>query len=448
MKEKYIIFISFMFIFITCITYSTAASTNPKIRIDKRLCQFDPPCQIVNDRTMVPVRFVIEDEAFHGQVYWDSNLRKVAFDCRGKYIEFFIGSKKAMVNGKTYYFDTAPYIYNDRTYVPLRFLAENLGAQVSWNNREREVSISFDYMPRVFAYYYYTSLDEFKENIHLFSDVAFRWFATNGRGELYYEYRDNYGDVLELARNNGIKTHASVVLMGKEALHDLLSSKDNRARLIGNLLDKVKMDNYDGVNIDFEFIDPGDAVLFTTFIQELKASLGPEKTLSVAVFARTGKENWPTAYQYKKIGQIADLVVVMAYDYSYKTSPPGPIAPLWWVEEVVDYMICNIDRDKILLGVPTYGYNWSVTGTTTVTAEKLDKIKKQYTVYDYFDVDSMSPYYTYLDTSNIYHQIWLENERSLNEKLNVVQENNLGGISFWRVGTGFEDLYNVLAASL
>jgi len=428
---------------------TTLAANGPEIRINGSLRQMELPPQIVEGRTMIPVRFVIEDEALKGQVYWDGNLRKVAMDCRGKYIEFFIGDNKARVDGQIKYFDTAPYIYRDRTYIPLRFLAENLGAVVDWNAQNREVIINFDSCSEVFAYYYYSRGTELQDNLHLFTDIAFRWFATNAKGELYYEYQDDYDKILQMVRKQGIRTHASVVLMGKEPLHQLLSNQQSRKLLIGNLLDEVKKNGYDGVNIDFELMGYQDASRFTSFLRDLKTSLGPDKTLSVAVFARTGKETWPTPYQYKEIGQIADRVVVMAYDYSYTTSQPGPVAPLWWVKEVTDYMVKNIPREKILLGMPTYGYNWSPGNkTVSVTANKLAEIESRYSVKKFFDQSSMSPYYIYYDENGDRHEIWLENQQSLNEKWKVTENNRLAGISFWRIGNGFNDLYQVLARNL
>jgi spore germination protein len=422
---------------------------SPGIRIDGKLRKVDPPPQILESRTMIPLRFVIEDDALKGQVYWDEGLQKVAMDVRGQYIEFFIGDNKARVDGEVKYFDAPPYIYEGRTYIPLRFLAENLGALVGWKAVEREVIIDFDHRPEVFAYYYYTTGDELKDNLHLFTDIAFRWFQTNAKGELSYEYKDDYENILQMVRNQGVRTHASVVLMGKDPVHRLLSSKNSRAQLIGNLLDEVKKSGYDGVNIDFELMRYQDANLFTSFLEELKTSLGPDKTLSVAVYARTGKETWPTPYQYKRIGKIADRVVVMAYDYSFTTSKPGPVAPLWWVKDTTDYMIKSMPREKILLGMPTYGYNWSPGHkTVTVTAKKLADIKRRYQVEEFFDQKSMSPYYVYYDENGSYHVVWLENEQSLSEKWNVAIENRLGGISFWRIGNGFDDLYKILERNL
>jgi spore germination protein YaaH len=333
----------------------------------------------------------------------------------------------------------------------LRFLTENLGGTVTWNDAVGQVNIIFNEsavaQPAVYAYYYWGGFKELQENAHLFSDVALRWFETDADGDLYYEYQDNYKQVLDFLNKHGIKSHASVVFMDKAGLHTLLSNPQRRANLINKLYDEVRNSNYDGVNIDFEFIDPSDSDNFTTFLRELKSKLGPDRELSVAVFARTGSEKWPTAYNYRSIGEIADRVVVMTYDYSYATSAAGPVAPLWWVEDVVDYMLntARIPPDKLLLGVATYGYNWG-TGQkgTTVTLDKLNSLKNTYRVSEYFDTASMSPYYTYTDGNGIAHKIWLENERSLTEKWKVALNNNLGGISFWRIGNGFADLYNIL----
>ncbi|SHG39085.1 Predicted glycosyl hydrolase [Thermosyntropha lipolytica DSM 11003] len=432
---------------LSMLAYPVQAS-NINIKIDGQLCTFETGPQLVNNRVMVPVRLVVEHPSFGGEVFWDGTRRKIAINCQGKYLEFYIGSLKAVVDGNIYYFDTPPYIYQNRTYIPLRFFAEALGAKVFWDGSKREVAISFNsQQPKlVFAYYYYRAFDELKQNARLFTDVAFRWFETNGKGDLFYEYKDNYEEILKFTREAGIKSHASIALMNKDLLHELLTSSQNRKRLIDNIVYVVKRDGYNGVNIDFEFIDPADGPYFTTFLRELKNALGENIPLSVAVFARTGKEKWPVAYEYENIGKIADYVVVMAYDYSYATSAPGPVAPLWWVKEVAHYMTGLIPREKILLGVPTYGYDWSSAGgrATTVTLARLNQLKSKYKLTEYFDSLSLSPYYIYYDEYGNRHIIYLENRTSLEEKLKVAREYDLGGISFWRIGNGFTDLYQIL----
>lgn len=450
MKKAVLAIITLLLVFLGTAGVSQA-NLSPGIRIDGELRSFNPPCQIVNGRTMVPIRFIIEDKALQGTVGWDEKNAQVTVVCRDKTFKFTIGSNRVLINGTIYYIDVAPYIYQGRTYLPLRFLAENLGGIVTWNGTLGEAGIYFNQAaapePAVFAYYYWGGFKELQENSNLFSDVALRWFETDADGDLFYEYQDNYEQVLGYLAGQGIKAHASVVFMDKAGLHTLLANAQRRANLVTQLYNQVQNSGYDGVNIDFEFMDAADSVYFTTFLQELKNKLGPDKELSVAVFARTSSDNWPSAYNYGKIGEIADRVVVMTYDYSYKTSAPGPIAPLWWVEDVVDYMLgtARIPPSKLLLGMATYGYNWaSGQNGTTVTEPKLNELKNTYQVIEHFDTSSMSPYYTYTDAGGVSHQIWLENEKSLAEKWKVAVSRGLGGISFWRIGNGFEDLYHLL----
>lgn len=452
MHRKWMLFAAVFLLVMFSYTYSTQAFDPIKIRIDGVSRNLQPPAQVVNSRTMVPLRFIIEDPALSGQVYWDASQRKVAIDCRGKYIELFIGKAQASVDGKACYLDSPPYIYQDRTFVPLRFITEVAGAKVNWLNANREVDIRFTdslSSPRVFAYYYRSPLAEMENNAHLYTDIAFRWFKTDAQGNLSYEYKADYAKILNWARQKEIKTHASVVLMGEDPLNKLLSSPANRNRLINNLFQEVIKNNYDGVNIDFEFIKPADADKFTQFLRELKAVLGSQKELSVAVFARTGKEKWPTPYQYDKIGAIADSVVVMSYDYHYTTSGPGAVAPLWWVKECAQYMVNNMPGHKVLMGMATYGYNWPENSSgTSVTASRLAELKTKYKVREYFDEATQSPYYTYWDEWGQYHQIWMENQTSLSKKYQLVEDYSLAGIAFWRIGTGFDDLYRVLQQKL
>lgn len=232
-------------------------------------------------------------------------------------------------------------------------------------------------------------------------------------------------------------------------MHALLSDPLKRTHLVDQLVQQVSQNGYDGVNIDFEFLGTADRDNFTAFLQELKNRLGPGKQLSVAVFACTKAESWLAGYDYAAIGSIADRVVIMAYDYSYKTSAAGPVAPLWWVKAVVNYTGTIIPAEKLLLGLPTYGYDWGDgLKTTTVTASRLNTLKEQYQLAAHFDNASMSPYYTYIDRNGISHQVWLENKISLEAKLTLALDNQLAGVSFWRIGNGFTELYQLLEEKL
>ncbi len=96
---------------------------------------------ISNSRTLVPLRFIIE--AIGGDVAWDGDTRIVTVNSKGKNIILPIDSKKITVDGKEIAIDQAAIIKGDRTYVPIRFVAENLGMNVNYINESREIEISY-----------------------------------------------------------------------------------------------------------------------------------------------------------------------------------------------------------------------------------------------------------------------------------------------------------------
>lgn len=95
---------------------------------------------IKNSRTMLPIRIVAENLGAY--VGWNNDLRKVTIEKTGMIIEIFIDSAYAKVNGRTVILDSPAFIQNDRTYLPVRFIAENLGAEVIWNDYSRDVIIA------------------------------------------------------------------------------------------------------------------------------------------------------------------------------------------------------------------------------------------------------------------------------------------------------------------
>lgn len=95
---------------------------------------------IKNSRTMLPIRIVAEN--LGANVSWNNSLRKVTIEKSGTYIEIFIDSAYAKVNGNVVILDSPAFIQNDRTYLPVRFIAENLGAEVIWNDYSRDVIIA------------------------------------------------------------------------------------------------------------------------------------------------------------------------------------------------------------------------------------------------------------------------------------------------------------------
>ena len=110
--------------------------------------------------------------------------------------------------------------------------------------------------------------------------------------------------------------------------------------------------------------------------------------LSVAVFAKTtnaGTDPRNVAQDYAAIGRAADQVRLMAYDYHWASSAPGPVAPISWVRDVLRYAKTQIPASKIILGVPLYGYDWVGHHGTGVSWLQALRLSRQYHAAAHYD---------------------------------------------------------------
>lgn len=116
------------------------AETPIDIVVNGKYIKMDSAPFLENDRTLVPVRFV--SEALGSTVSWDQSKGQVAIQERGTDIKINVGSRAATVNGKTVYMDAPARVVNNRAYVPVRFVSEHQGAAVSWNQKACTVIIN------------------------------------------------------------------------------------------------------------------------------------------------------------------------------------------------------------------------------------------------------------------------------------------------------------------
>lgn len=263
-------------------------------------------------------------------------------------------------------------------------------------------------------------------------------------------------DTVKLAHSKNIKVLALVhnLLYGnsetaKQASHDVLNNAANRSRFVGQVLQLVNNSGYDGVNIDIEYIYPQDGNNFSLLIKELKASFAKDNLLvTVSVPAKTRapyEGQWGQHFNYKEIGQWADRVVVMAYDEHGFSSSPGPIASTTWLEKVINYSISVIPKDKILLGVPAYGFDWSDNGKAPryLSFQTAAETAESQNVLPVFDQKAKVPHFNY-QSKNETHQVWFEDAQSSKYKIQLAQKNELRGIAIWRLGMEDPALWNHL----
>lgn len=294
-----------------------------------------------------------------------------------------------------------------------------------------------------------------------FSTVAYFGAELSKTGRISNRHDWPHTELITRAHEAGAKVVLATVLHNAKDLQTLLRSEENRDRAITNLVNEVKNANADGVNIDFESIDGDDRNNFTTFMSDLAEAFHdeiPESEVSLDVMGI----DWEDTYDVEQLLSSVDYMMVMGYDYHWSSGPEaGPVAPLtqsdtWGWQSVawsIDYYIeqAGGNADKLLLGVPYYGLDWRVrSGSFPNTSIGFADAKYFYEIQEElaereiqasWDDESETPYYAYDD-----HQVWFENEESLDRKYDLVEEKDLAGIGIWALG--YEGSYPELGTVL
>ncbi|GAA4858178.1 glycosyl hydrolase family 18 protein [Saccharopolyspora rosea] len=212
-------------------------------------------------------------------------------------------------------------------------------------------------------------------------------------------------------------------------------------RHVDEIVDLVHREDYAGIDIDYENLRGTDRQAFTAFVDRLGAALHAQgKTLSVALFAKTtdaGVDERNVAQDYAAIGRAADQVRLMGYDYHWGTSPPGPVAPIGWVREVLDYARTQIRPDRIVLGVPLYGYDWSEGHGESVTWLQAFRLSTKHNAKPEYDPATQSPWFRYTDDRGHEHEVWFENSASSKAKFDAARGAGIRGVYLWMYG--YED---------
>lgn len=225
-------------------------------------------------------------------------------------------------------------------------------------------------------------------------------------------------------------------------IHSVVNNEAYKNNLIQNLLNTMDEKGYEGVDIDFEYILASDRDAFTAFVWEVAETMRANGYhTSVALAPKTSSEQTGLLYEgkdYRALGEAADHVLLMTYEWGYTYGPPMAVAPIHQVRRVVEYALTQIPSEKINLGIPNYGYDWSlpyvrgVTKATTINNVQAVRIAIAQGAVIQFDELSQSPFFTYI-SEGTEHEVWFEDVRSLQEKFNLIKEYSLRGCGYWQI---------------
>jgi spore germination protein YaaH len=186
----------------------------------------------------------------------------------------------------------------------------------------------------------------------------------------------DWKSLFTLARSQDVLVVPTIMTSNTELVYSILSNPTLRERHIEDILKVVRKGKYDGIDIDYEGKSAATKDYYSLFLKELKKELG-SKMLSCTIEARTPPDSLyrtpPETIRYANdfdaINEHCDRVNIMAYDQqradlklndARKGAPYIPVADVEWVEKVMELTLESIDKDKLVLGVPTYGAEWEL----------------------------------------------------------------------------------------
>ncbi len=240
-----------------------------------------------------------------------------------------------------------------------------------------------------------------------------------------------------------------------EHISNFLNDSQLQDTVLDNAITAMLDKGYLGLDVDFEYISPDDAKAYIEFLEKASSRLSASGlTLNVDLAPKTYAAQPGLLYEahdYPAIGAIADTVLLMTYEWGYTYGPPMAVAPLNQVRQVVEYAVSEIPADKILMGVPNYGYDWTLPYEQGVSrAESLGNQTAVARAAAYgaeimFDEAAQSPYYEYYRNGQR-HIVWFEDVRSIQAKLALTDEYGLLGVGYWNIMRPFNQNWAYISA--
>lgn len=234
----------------------------------------------------------------------------------------------------------------------------------------------------------------------------------------------------------------------------ILNDEEQRAKLINAIVSLAERYQVDGINLDFENMKEEDKDIFSQFVIELAPRLRDTgKILSIDVTAPDGAPTWSLCYDRDVLAHVADYLIFMAYDQNGNSSPKeGTTAGYNWVENNINKFLGQeaVDHDKLILGIPFYTRLWTerngditskVVYTKDVDRKLPNGIEKKWD-------DTLKQNYVEYTQGGATYKMWVEDERSILEKVDLANKYELGGVAFWSKDREPEEIWNKINEKL
>ena len=281
---------------------------------------------------------------------------------------------------------------------------------------------------------------------------SFFYLEKGSDGKVSENVKQEGKDYIEWAHNNGFKVWPIVSNNSYlTTTEGILNDYTKRRKLEDEIIRVTEEYNIDGINLDFENMNQEDKDMYSRFVIELAPRLKDlGKTLTVDVTAPDGSETWSLCFDRDVLANVSDYIVFMAYDqYGTGGNKEGTTAGYNWVENNINKFIGQeaVAKEKIILGIPLYTRLWKEDGgkiTSKVVNIKDVESTLPSDIQKKWDEELKQNYVEYTDGSATY-KMWIEDEKSITEKIGLAKKYDLAGIAFWEKDREYDGFWQFVA---
>jgi len=305
----------------------------------------------------------------------------------------------------------------------------------------------------------------FSAHTSTLSAISPYWYGVSSTANLSPFIGSRDSGVIDEAQNAGILIIPTISNSFNGArIHNILADQALADKHRQNILNEVMYYDYDGIDLDYENLAAEDKQLFSDWVTALARDLHANgKLLTITVQPKTfDADGWdgPGAQDYRALAGAADELRLMAYGWCWATgcvgsAPPGPIAPIHWMQRVIDYAKTQAPAEKLVLGVHLYGYDWSeaseqyavsskqwpgasvedMNGQALVWEQANALLQEHNAILQWWQSDDrglvQEPWFSYADGG---HYVTFANADSVAARAQLAADEALRGIIFWRLG--------------
>ncbi len=313
-----------------------------------------------------------------------------------------------------------------------------------------------------------SSVKSFLEHADKIDILVPGWYSVDANGLVW---GGPNADVLKTASAHHVPVMPIVGGTAQADLHKLFTTPGAQSAFIAALLSECQKYSYSGFQVDLENILWTDRDAFTAFVAATAAALHQQHLLVTiatvpnapgfpgkTAYSRWNYANWRGAYDLKALAQLVDLICLMTYDQHGQVTMPGPVAGYPWVVENLDYALQFVPKEKLSLGIPTYGYHWSVGEPIKGEPGKDDKanptveyigqpeIEQYLAAYhphaEWDATDRTAWFFFYRDDYREW--VFYTDKRGFAERYNLARDRGLQGFCSWVLGVEDPEIWSLL----